>query len=73
MATVSPRSFLISALMPGNGRVAEPGRVVVMPGNGEIAIAPVSVYHVSTTGHRRRCSGSTAPRFRIDRLTRPSR
>jgi len=29
----SPRSFLISALMPGNGRDAEPGRVVATPGS----------------------------------------
>jgi len=46
-------SFLISALMPGNGRVAEPGFVVVMPGSGVIMMAPVSVcHHVSTTGQR---------------------
>src|ERR1041385_411790 len=51
--TVSPCSFLISALMPGNGLVAEPGFNVVRPGNGVIMIAPVSVcHHVSTTGQR---------------------
>ena len=39
--------------MPGNGRVAEPGLVLVMPGSGVIMIAPVSVcHHVSTTGQR---------------------
>ena len=38
--------------MPGNGRVAEPGLVVVSPGNGAIMMCPVSVCHqVSTTGH----------------------
>src|SRR5919106_6193560 len=39
--------------MPGNGKVAEPGLVVVMPGSGVIRIMPVSVCHqVSTTGQR---------------------
>jgi hypothetical protein len=51
-STVSPRSFRISAEMPGNGRVADPGLSVVTPGSGAIMIAPVSVcHHVSTTGH----------------------
>ena len=51
-STFSPRSFLISAAMPGKGRVAEPGMVVVTPGSGAIMMAPVSVCHqVSTTGH----------------------
>ena len=37
--------------MPGNGKVAEPGFVVVTPGSGVIRIWPVSVCHqVSTTG-----------------------
>ena len=37
--------------MPGSGKVAEPGLVVVMPGSGAIMMAPVSVcHHVSTTG-----------------------
>src|SRR5947209_1705081 len=37
--------------MPGSGTVAEPGTVVVSPGNGEIRIMPVSVCHqVSTMG-----------------------
>src|SRR6187551_1477727 len=50
---LSPRSVLISALIPGNGRVADPGFVFVIPGSGVIMIAPVSVcHHVSTTGHR---------------------
>ena len=41
--------------MPGNGRVAEPGLVLVMPGSGVIRIDPVSVcHHVSTTGQRSR-------------------
>ncbi len=39
--------------MPGSGKVADPGLVVVMPGRGAIMIAPVSVCHqVSTTGQR---------------------
>ena len=42
-----------SASMPGNGMVAEPGFVVVMPGRGVIMIPPVSVcHHVSTMGQR---------------------
>ena len=39
--------------MPGNGLVAEPGFVVVIPGSGVIRIMPVSVcHHVSTIGQR---------------------
>ncbi len=39
--------------MPGSGKVAEPGLVVVIPGSGLIMIAPVSVCHqVSTIGQR---------------------
>src|SRR5262245_2302884 len=50
---VTPASVLISALIPGNGRVADPGLVRVRPGSGAIMIAPVSVcHHVSTIGHR---------------------
>ena len=42
-----------SATTPGNGLVAEPGLVRVMPGSGVIMIAPVSVCHqVSTIGQR---------------------
>ena len=41
--------------MPGNGCVAEPGLVVVIPGSGVIMIMPVSVcHHVSTIGQRSR-------------------
>src|SRR5436305_12402215 len=48
-----PRWSRISASMPGNGRVAEPGFVATMPGNGVMRIDPVSVcHHVSTTGQR---------------------
>jgi hypothetical protein len=37
--------------MPGNGKVALPGFVVVTPGSGVIRIWPVSVCHqVSTIG-----------------------
>ena len=43
----------IAASTPGNGRVAEPGFVVVTPGSGVIMIIPVSVcHHVSTIGQR---------------------
>src|SRR5688500_11970361 len=39
--------------MPGRGKVADPGLVVVTPGRGEIMMAPVSVcHHVSTIGQR---------------------
>ena len=42
-----------SANTPGNGCVAEPGLVAVIPGSGVIMIAPVSVCHqVSTIGQR---------------------
>ena len=51
--TWSPLSVRISALMPGNAWVAEPGLVLVMPGSGVIMMAPVSVCHqVSTIGQR---------------------
>src|ERR1019366_2825743 len=41
----------MSATIPGSGNVADPGFVVVIPGNGLIRIAPVSVCHqVSTMG-----------------------
>ena len=40
-------------MTPGNGCVAEPGLVAVIPGSGVIMIAPVSVCHqVSTIGQR---------------------
>src|SRR5215471_19123433 len=43
----------MSATIPGNGIVADPGLSVVTPGSGVIRIAPVSVcHHVSTTGQR---------------------
>ncbi len=42
-----------SANTPGNGCVAEPGLVAVMPGSGVIMMPPVSVcHHVSTIGQR---------------------
>ena len=42
-----------AASTPGNGVVAEPGLVSVIPGSGVIMIAPVSVCHqVSTIGQR---------------------
>ena len=46
-----PSLSTTSALMPGSGRIAQPGLVAVRPGIGEIMICPVSVCHqVSTTG-----------------------
>src|SRR6185312_906565 len=49
----SPCLLTTSAMMPGSGRVHEPGLVGVAPGSGEIMIAPVSVcHHVSTIGQR---------------------
>src|SRR3954452_11146242 len=51
--TISASLFTTAALMPGNGCVAEPGFVVVMPGSGVIMMCPVSVcHHVSTIGQR---------------------
>src|SRR2546426_2933854 len=51
--TGRPRSSTTSASIPGNGRVADPGFVVVVPGSGEMRIIPVSVcHHVSTIGQR---------------------
>ncbi|CAB4594328.1 unannotated protein [freshwater metagenome] len=39
--------------MPGSARIADPGLQAVIPGKGEIMIAPVSVcHHVSTIGQR---------------------
>jgi hypothetical protein len=52
-STTSPLSVLISAAIPGNGRVADPGFACVTPGSGVIMMPPVSVcHHVSMTGHR---------------------
>src|ERR1700748_1333652 len=46
-------SSTTSAFTPGNGVVADPGFVAVIPGSGVIMIAPVSVCHqVSTIGQR---------------------
>ena len=48
-----PLSSTTSAPMPGSGNVAEPGFNTVVPGNGVIMMAPVSVCHqVSTMGQR---------------------
>src|SRR2546430_5052384 len=48
-----PSSSTTSALTPGNGNVALPGFVVVMPGSGVMRIIPVSViHHMSTIGQR---------------------
>src|SRR5215212_4814089 len=52
-STISPSRLTTAASTPGNGRVAEPGFVSVIPGSGVIMIWPVSVcHHVSTTGQR---------------------
>src|SRR3954468_11722906 len=50
--TRSPERVTTSAMIPGNGRVADPGFVEIAPGIGVIMMAPVSVcHHVSTIGH----------------------
>src|SRR3977135_1336141 len=51
--TLAPSSSTTSAPTPGNGNVALPGFVVVIPGRGVMRIMPVSVIHqVSTIGQR---------------------
>src|ERR1700732_1684666 len=48
-----PSMSTTSATIPGSGFVADPGLVAVMPGRGEIMMAPVLVcHHVSTMGQR---------------------
>src|ERR1700691_3248839 len=48
-----PSRVTTSTLIPGSGRVHEPGFVGVAPGMGLIIMAPVSVCpQVSTVGHR---------------------
>src|SRR3954452_24535091 len=52
-STIEPSFFTTAASTPGNGCVAEPGLVFVMPGSGVIMMWPVSVcHHVSTIGQR---------------------
>ena len=52
-STIEPSFFTTAASTPGNGLVAEPGFVSVMPGSGVIMMWPVSVCHqVSTIGQR---------------------
>src|SRR5258705_1178793 len=51
--TELPSASTTSASTPGNGNVALPGFVVVIPGSGVMRIMPVSVIHqVSTIGQR---------------------
>ena len=51
--TDDPAASTTSASIPGIASVADPGFSEVMPGSGEIRIAPVSVcHHVSTIGQR---------------------
>src|SRR5215471_13395295 len=51
--TGSPSRVTTSILMPGSGRVQEPGFAGVAPGIGLTIIEPVSVCHqVSTIGQR---------------------
>src|SRR5512134_2021720 len=53
LPTERPVSSTMSAMMPGRGKVADPGFVGVAPGSGEIRWPPVSVcHHVSTIGQR---------------------
>src|SRR5210317_2593382 len=50
--TSFPSLSMIEDSIPGRGPQAEPGLVLVTPGNGEIIIEPVSVCHqVSTIAH----------------------
>ena len=47
-----PCSFTTSAIIPGSGKVQDPGLVAITPGTGASMIEPVSVCHqVSTIGH----------------------
>src|ERR1700722_17106597 len=51
--TLTPSRVTTSAIIPGNGRVADPGLGAMAPGSGEIMVAPVSVCHqVSMMGQR---------------------
>src|SRR5213075_599543 len=62
LTTRNPPSFTLtdlpdrsttSAMMPGKGRVADPGLAATAPGTGAIMMVPVSVCHqVSTIGQR---------------------
>src|SRR4051812_16026818 len=53
LGTDLPWTSTTSALIPGRGRMADPGFDAVTPGSGLIMTAPVSVcHHVSTTGVR---------------------
>ena len=53
LPTAWPSLSTTSAEMPGNGVIAAPGLVDVIPGSGVIMIPPVSVCHqVSTIGQR---------------------
>src|SRR5688572_32195116 len=53
LPTECPVSSTMSDMMPGSGKVAEPGFVGVAPGSGVIMWPPVSVcHHVSTMGQR---------------------
>src|SRR5512136_2123275 len=50
-AAGEPSSLMTLGTTPKNGRVAEPGFVVMAPGSGVIRMPPVSVCHqVSTIG-----------------------
>src|SRR5687767_5160482 len=80
LPTECPVSSTMSDMMPGRGKVAEPGLVGVAPGSGVIMWPPVSVCHqVSTIGQRPRPTVSwyhiqasgligspTVPRMRSD-------
>src|SRR5271170_1145561 len=53
LPTDLPSLSTTSTEMPGRAFMAAPGFVAVIPGSGEIMMAPVSVCHqVSTMGHR---------------------
>src|SRR3989304_3690588 len=70
--TVCPLSLTISAPIPGNGRVADPGLSVVTPGRGVIRIIPVSVCHQVSTNRARPAADVGVvpdPSLGVDRFT----
>jgi len=59
LGTSAPVSSTMAAVMPGNGRVQEPGTIGVAPGSGVMTWPPVSLWppvsvcqKVSTMGQR---------------------
>ena len=70
-STSCPVSSTIAAMMPGSGKVQEPGLSACTPGSGVIMWPPVSVCHqVSTIGQRAAADRVVVPhpRLGVDRL-----